>query len=232
LYEFSRSGAHLRTLDALTGVVLLSFGHVAEGRLSVIDDRDGLRTQINRSAGLPASIESPFGVTTTLGITDGYLTSVTDPEGAVNAMAYTGSGLLTSRTDANGGVHTFGYNAIGRLSQDQGPAGGDQTLHRVDTLNGWEIVRSIADAGATVYGTRQIEVGGQQRTVTGPDGTVTETVNDGRGTTTTLAADGTRTTVTLAPDPRFGVAELISRAGGTAVSVPFTAYGFRPLRPY
>jgi RHS repeat-associated protein len=27
------------------------------------------------------------------------------------------------------------------------------------------------------------------------------------------------------------VAELISRAGGTAVSVPFTAYAFRPLRP-
>jgi RHS repeat-associated protein len=225
LFEFDPRGQHLRTIDSLTGVVLTSFGHDADGRLTFIEDRDGLRTIVNRSGGVPTSIVSPFGVTTTLTVDGGYLTGVTDAEGNGVGMSYSSTGLLTSFTDANGHVSTFEYNSIGRLVRDQGPAGADQTLDRTELGDGWDVVRAIADAGTTVHRSEQLPAGGQRRTVTRPDGTVSESVNNGEGSTSLLAPDGTLTTVTLASDPRFGTASSFAREStittpaGTAMSI-------------
>ena len=138
MYEFDVTGRHLRTVDALTGVALLTFAYDAASRLIGITDRDGLETRINRDgAGVPQSIVSPFGVTTTLTIgAVGYLEAVTDAEGRSTTLGYRDGGLLTSLRDANGGLYTFDYDALGRLIRDADPAGGAQVLSRSELPEG------------------------------------------------------------------------------------------------
>ena len=50
LYRFNSSGRHLKTLNALTGATVYSFGYDAKGRLAQVTDGDGLITRIERDA--------------------------------------------------------------------------------------------------------------------------------------------------------------------------------------
>jgi RHS repeat-associated protein len=220
VYEFDLSGRHLRTVDSLTGVALLTFGYDASGRLTTITDRDGLETRIVRDgAGVPESIVSPFGVTTTLAIgSGGYLESVTDAEGQTVTLGYRDGGLLTSLRDANDGVHTFDYDPVGRLVLDADPAGGAQDLSRSESSNGWNVTRHVSDAGTTTYVTEQGANNTQTRRVTASDGTETISLNHGDGSTSITEPNGTQTSMTLAPDPRFGLAAPVPSS--TAIRTP------------
>ncbi|MBY0495295.1 MAG: chitobiase/beta-hexosaminidase C-terminal domain-containing protein, partial [Cyanobacteria bacterium] len=220
VYEFDVSGRHLRTVDALTGVALLTFSYDTAGLLVAIADRDGLETRINRDGtGRPSTIVSPFGVTTTLSVgAPGFLDSVTDAEGGVTSLGYRDGGLLVSLTDANQNEYTFDYTPGGRLLRDANAAGGLQELSRSRSGNGWMVTHDIADAGTRTYITEQGSNGTQSRRVRSPDGTETVSLNRGDGSTVTTTPDGTVTTSTLTPDPRFGFSAPIAAA--TTVRTP------------
>ena len=134
LYQFTSSGRHLRTLDALTGAVLYQFAYDAAGRLTQIKDGDGNITTVERdAAGNPTAIVAPFGQRTTLAVdANGYLAKVTSPAGQAVQFTSTADGLLTQRTDPGGGVHNFSYDSLGRLARDEGPDGNFTTLDRTD----------------------------------------------------------------------------------------------------
>ena len=205
LYEFAPTGRHLRTRDALTGVVLYSFGYDAEEHLMTSADRDGLVTRIERAGGVATAIVSPFGVRTVLSIVSDQLLAVTDAEYQSTTFTYA-AGVLASMRDANGAVYEFSFGTGARLARDEDPAGGVQTLSRVTATDGWTVTRTQAEVGTTTYTTTRLSTGGQERVVTRPDGTATATTRVGHGTTTTQAPDGTVSTTTLGPDPRFGLA--------------------------
>ena len=202
LYEFDKDGIHLRTVDTLTGVVLNEFSYDGT-RLAGIRDRNGLLTTISRNGADPTAIVGPFGVTTQLGVSGGYLTSVTDPEGNETALGYGDGGLLTSLRDANGNTHVFEYDGQGRLIRDSDPAGGTQTLARTESPDGWTATRSLSDVGTFSYVTEQLPAGGHRRIAISPDGTQTIAESVGDGQTKLTAPDGTRTVSTHSPDPRF-----------------------------
>ena len=75
VFMFDRSGRHLRTVDALTGVTRLTFGYDAEGRLTTVTDGDGNVVTIERDAtGKATAIVAPGNIRTSLTIRpDGML---------------------------------------------------------------------------------------------------------------------------------------------------------------
>src|SRR2546422_5776349 len=82
-YLFNLSGQHLRTVDALTGVVRYQFAYDGAGRLLSITDRNGNVTTIDHDgSGNPTAIVGAFGQRTLLAVNaDGYLNRITSPAG-------------------------------------------------------------------------------------------------------------------------------------------------------
>ena len=106
IYEFTPSGKHVRTTDALTGAVRYTFSYDPEGRLTAITDGDGLTTQITRDgSGAPDAIVAPFGQTTTLEVDgEGWLFRSLR-RAIARRRNSTASGLLTNLEDPNGNPH-------------------------------------------------------------------------------------------------------------------------------
>ena len=102
VFQFDRDGRHLRTVEALTGVVRWSFGYDGAGRLVSVTDGDGNRTDIVRDGnGAATAIKAPGDVRTELAVRgDGFLGSVTNPAGEAVALDYLPGGLLKTLTDA------------------------------------------------------------------------------------------------------------------------------------
>jgi RHS repeat-associated protein len=205
-YSFDVSGKHLNTKHALTGANLVSFGYDSAGRVTTITNEAGKVTTVQRdSAGKPLAIVAPFGQQTTLGVgSDGYLSTITDPEGGQVAMTYD-DGLLKTFTNARGVTSNITYDSVGRLQIDADAAGGSHTLARTETSSNWTVQRSTALGRTTTYAT-QVQPGGRQtKTVTNPDGT-TATVTAGPDQIThTAYPDGSIVTTTQLPDTRLGL---------------------------
>ncbi|HEX6293026.1 MAG TPA: RHS repeat-associated core domain-containing protein [Herpetosiphonaceae bacterium] len=207
LYQFSATGRHLRTRDALTGDILSTFGYDAAGRLITITDRAGLQTRIERIAtGAPQAIVGPYGHRTTLTLdASGRLTRLTNPANEATEFTYTDDGLLTSLTDPRGGLHRFSYDAQGRLIRDANPVGGVTTLTRTGTAQSYTVTVKNALDDATRYTVEQVPNGDRRRTTIAPNGAVTTTLIKLDGTEIITAPDGTITTRVLSPDPRWGM---------------------------
>jgi RHS repeat-associated protein len=207
VYQFNANGVHLRTLDALTGITLYTFGYTANGQLATITDHFGNVTTIDRDAnGVPTGIDSPYGQHTTLHVNaDGYLDTITDPTNASTTLGYGSGGLLTSLIDPRRNQTTFGYDPVGRLTNDTAPDGKSTTLVRTqsDTLLTVEAI--TAEDRQTYYK----EVTGSstvEDSITGPSGLTSTNTTDIDGTQTMRHADGTVITSTFAPDPQWGIA--------------------------
>jgi RHS repeat-associated protein len=214
LYLFDSAGRHLRTLDALTNVVLYSFGYDAAGRLISVTDRSGNVTTIQRDvAGNPTAVVSPYGQRTALSLdANGYLSALTDPVSATVVLTSTASGLLTGLRDADGNMHSFSYDPSGRLIKDQAPDGGNTTLSRADDASqtsAYTVKLGTALNATTTYTkTYQVQTaatGAQVRVNTWPDGLQASSRLGADGSSTDAAQDGTITRTTLGPDPRFGM---------------------------
>jgi RHS repeat-associated protein len=205
VYDFDPLGRHLRTVDTSTGVTLYTFGYDANGYLTSITDRAGLKILIERSAsGTPLAIVAPFGQRTTLAINaDGYLSTVTDPAGAATSLSYDGGGLLTELIRPGGHRYQFGYDADGRLTSDTDPAGGVQRLDRTETPSGWTVALQNNSGQAREYRIDNTVPERPKVTATLPDGTVStrEQLVDGFEQ---VAPDGTKTRIVTVPDQRFG----------------------------
>lgn len=206
-YVFNANGRHLRTINTLTGTILLSFNYDSAGRLTKITDATGNATTIERDTfGNPTAIVAPFGQRTALTLdANGYLASVTNPAGETHRMAYTADGLLNEFKDPKGQASTFAYDSLGRLIMDQDAVGGSQNLARAELANGYEVTRSTGLNRATQYKVENLTTGDERRTITAPDSTQTVTLTKTDGTVQTTAPDGTVTTLVQGPDPRFSM---------------------------
>ncbi len=225
LYIFNAAGRHLRTVDAVSGVVLYRFGYDASGRLVSLTDRDGNVTTIAREGGGNATaIVAPYGQTTRLSLdANGFLASVTDPLSQTTAFTVTPDGLLTERTDPQGRGYRFSYDDRGRLVQDRLPTGGVYTLARSeDAAHRYTVTLTTPTNQTSTYTVQDLSNGGQQRINTGPDGLGHGAVTSADGSSTQTEPDGTTITSVLGPDPRFGmqaplvVLSRLSTPGGVA----------------
>ena len=207
LYQFSGTGRHKRTLDALTGADLHIFNYDTEDRLSSIQDGYGNATTIQRDAnGVATSITSPFGIVTQLGVNgSGYLSSVANAAGESITMTYRAGGLLESFVTPRA-THTFAYNPLGRLIRDDGPDGWFLKLDRQRLADGYGVTTETATGLKTMYSSRRNTDGSPKRAVTDPTGGTTTTTTSLDGTVNTTYPDGTATSAKVGPDPRWGMA--------------------------
>ncbi|MET0405407.1 MAG: RHS repeat-associated core domain-containing protein [Cystobacter sp.] len=208
LHVFGAGGRHLRTEDSLTGAPRYRFEYDAAGRLSSLTEGEGLVTRVERDAsGRPLAIVAPHGQRTRLTLdARGYLSSVTNPEGETVELQHTSNGLLTSMRDARGGLHQYHYDAGGRLERDIHPSGGFKQLKRTDTENGHTVDLSTALGATHRYQVQKLPGGGEKRTHTAPEGTVTvRLLTADSSTLTSTMPDGTVSTEVLGPDARFGM---------------------------
>ena len=211
LYDFSSTGRHLRTLDALTGAVRFQFAYDGGGRLASITDGDGNVTAIVRDgSGNPTAIVAPFGQQTTLTVNgDGYLASVTNPAGDAVQLTYNAGsamGLLATLTDPRGNVHNYTYDALGRLLRDENPGGGVKVLARTDITDlHYSVTVTTASGLVTVHEVENLPTGDTRRVLIEPSGARTETLILANGSRQVTYPDGTVTNLVEGPDPRFGM---------------------------
>ncbi|MFY0575509.1 RHS repeat domain-containing protein [Cystobacter fuscus] len=201
-------------MDSLTGALRYGFEYDAAGRLSSIVDGDGLLTRVERDAlGKPLAIVAHHGQRTRLELDDrGYLAALTNLAGERVELNHDPNGLLSSMRDARGGLHQYTYDTHGKLARDTRPSGSYKQLTRTDAEDGYTVTLSTALGSTTRYQVHRLPGGGQNRTTTAPDGTVTlRLISEDGSSTTTTAPDGTVTTEVLGPDARFGMqAPLVS----------------------
>jgi len=207
VYGFNNVGRHLYTADALTGVVDAQFTYDSTGRLTLITDKDGNVTTIERDgSGKPTAIVSPYGQRTTLSLdANGYLASITNPAGEAFQMTYTSDGLLSQFTDPRGNASQMTYDAKGLLLRENDAAGGSQTLVRTDAVDGHSVARNTALGRTTTYQIERLATGAVQQVLTAPDGTKNQLVNETNGTQTTTLRTGVVYKTQAGPDPRFGM---------------------------
>ncbi len=223
-YVFDRHGHHLRTEDAITGQVLLTFTYAnfafSGGRfrhlLTRIEDPFGNATVVHRGAnGDATAIVGPYGHTTTLQIdaATGYLQQASGG-GATVAVSHDADGLLRSLTDPRSGTYEFDYDTDGRLSHVADPGGGSLALTYTKLAGeaGWKVRQQTA-----MGRTSQIEVflppeDASVSTPVGADDRMLRVYTDAAGVVTEMretraarasvrAADGTTSEAALAPDP-------------------------------
>jgi len=226
-YVFSGLGRHLRTLDARTGVALLTMQYAADGVLTAIQDADGDAVTLSRdAAGHPTAITGPFGQTTTLTVNaDGYLETVTNPANEGLTLSYGNGGLLAGMTDALGRSHAYAYDAMGRLVLDTDPAGGSKALASSVVPGGRSVTVTAALGRATTYAIEHPGTAMPTRAITLPSG-LTGTANPGpAGAVTTTLPDGRVMSWSAGADRRFGMlapfrkTESVTTPGGLAWSL-------------
>jgi len=213
VFVFEASGRHLRTLDALTGLLLFRFEYDAAGRLATVVDLAGNATRVERdAAGMPIALVAPFGQRTTVGLeAQGYLARVANPAGEACELAYADGGLLVGATDPRGHRARFRYDDGGYLIEHTDPAGGVVRLHRARTEHGFRVTRISAAEQESTHAVERLPSGEDRRVNKwcGSGPIVAVTARNGRRTIT--YPDGTSATLEVEPDPRFGAHALLVR---------------------
>ncbi|WP_263452349.1 PKD domain-containing protein [Hyalangium gracile] len=207
LYVFDGTGKHLRTVDTLTGHVLVRFEHDERGGLSSVVESDGRTTRIERGPdGSPAAIIGPYGDRTRLALDEaGRLAFTVDPHGDYHVLGYDSRGLLTRFVTPDGGESLFSYDGEGRLSQERTSEGARIAL----VQRGEGGTRSVSlqrDAHCTEYTTEAMPDGGQRRITVLPSGLRLESARGGDGAQSTRLPDGTTLEILAVADPVLGAA--------------------------
>ena len=85
MYQFSRDGRHLRTINALTGATLYTFAYTAKGLLQSITDGANNVTTIERTPDdTPLAIVGPYGQRTLTDLdSNRYLNLIINPAGEI-----------------------------------------------------------------------------------------------------------------------------------------------------
>src|SRR5439155_15176569 len=132
LYTFNSAGRHLRTVDALTGVVKYQFAYTSSGLPASVTDVAGNVTTIERDgSGNPTAIIALGGQRTALTVeANGYLASVANPAGETSTFTYSTGGLMATQTNPRGLTSQYTYDRMGLLTRDADPAGGSFALTR------------------------------------------------------------------------------------------------------
>jgi RHS repeat-associated protein len=148
-YVMSNTGIHKSTVDLETGKVLREFGYDQKNNLISITDQFGNVTTINwDSNGIPLSIVSPDGLTTSLTVdANKHLSKVSYLDGTQYDFAYTTDGLLTTEIDPVGNNFYHYYDAAGRLTDVVDQEGGHWNYRKTSYPNGDSMLQSLSAEG-------------------------------------------------------------------------------------
>ena len=210
MYQFSRDGRHLRTINALTGATLYTFAYTAKGLLQSITDGANNVTTIDRTPdNTPIAINGPYGQRTLLDLdANRYLNYIANPGGEVTRFQYTPAGLLTAMSDPRNEaatLSTYLYDSRGRLERNTNATGGYQIFTRTPTVSGYIVTKQNALGHVTQYAVADLPKGGQLRRVTSPNGAIVTTESKPDGTTIVTDTRGVVTTMVMGSDPRWGM---------------------------
>ena len=134
---------------------------------------------------------------------NGYLRTVSSPEGQQTTLTMDAVGLLTQLTAPNGGVHTFSY-ANGHLVSDRNADQQTQTVSFTQGKTSQETVITSPMGRTRRYQTAQLPNGDALTVTINAAGLADSTVSQGTAQTRSTSADGTvTTTVQESVDPRF-----------------------------
>ena len=208
LYEFDpESGRHVRTRDALTGVIAQTFHYDNKGRLISLRDTFNNEIVIERNnEGTPVAIVAPGGQRTELTVNaQGELASVKTPRGGAYAMTYDDHGLMQSFRGPNGTMNTYTYDASGLLSGGQSPVYGTMTITRQVSDNKLTVTMTRGEQATSSYSIESLDNGDMRREMVEPGGATTVAIIKKDGSEETHYPDGTIVTTAPGPDPRWGM---------------------------
>ena len=175
-HVMSGGGLHKKTVDLDTGVTLYSFDYDHAGRLIGIIDRFDNRIAIRRDGnGVPVSITSPDGLTTSLTVDAGNLLSrITYPDGGHYNFEYTSGGLMTAKTEPEGNRFDRLFDSTGRLTDASDQEGGHRRYSRHVHDDGDILNRVLtAEGDLTWYTDRTVSTGAYTSTIADPTGAET-----------------------------------------------------------
>jgi RHS repeat-associated protein len=236
IYVFTTDGRHVKTVDALTGVLLWQFGY-SGGSLSQITDRDNRVTLITRTDA-NVILTSPGGQQTKLSFDaakGGWLSGVEYPGASLMPYPYTGGvkfvpehdgqGLLLHFTDPRGKKSDFEYDPLtGRLTKDSDAAGGTQTLSidPASSNTSWQVNIKTAENRVTNHAVAIDLHGTRVRKTTSWDGSVTTTTEPSDGSMTVSSPTG-GLSATRGADPLFGTAVPLLKSVTAAPTAALTS---------
>ncbi|MBU0677524.1 MAG: hypothetical protein KJ626_05350 [Verrucomicrobia bacterium] len=172
LYIFDEEGKHLYTRDTISGSTNFSFTYDTNGLVTVITDRDGLETTVQRETdGEPTKIIGPYGQQTGITLDDnGYLYELVDPMKSTNRLYHDEGGLLTNVISRRGNEFHITYDDEGRVTEVSGPDGQTNTYTRTEGFNVYEVVLGRPFGREKRYKVEQIDGGFTRRVNVGEAG--------------------------------------------------------------
>jgi len=208
IYQFSQSGKHLKTINALTNETLLRFGYDPHGFLATITDGDNNTTRIVRdAAGSPEAIIGQDGHQTRFTVSpDGFLSSVINPAQETHKMVYGSSGLLDRYTNPRTIATELTYDESGRLVRDVGAAGNSWTFSKENaSSSGYDVLKVSALGRTSKYSIQTLPDQSKRNTVVLPDGSTHTKTEKSDGSRIVVNSDGTIISTEKGADTRFGM---------------------------
>jgi YD repeat-containing protein len=179
-WNFNSSGYETSQVSA-DGLTTLSYRYDGSNRVSGMTAIDGALSTFTYGTGV-VTLVTANSRTTTLSLSSGNLTQVTNPDGGVHTFAYDGSHHLTGETFANL-QNNYAYSASGALATITWGSGSSPSVSALSPA----LVQGLAQAG----GSGTPAIGTVQATLTDPDSDVTAWQLDGQGRPLQqVAADG------------------------------------------
>jgi RHS repeat-associated protein len=162
---FDSSGRETATIDTVG--LHITFSYDSGGNLVKITDPYGNSTTLTYSAGYLQSIKDPANRLTTFTHTGANLTGATLPDNSTLGYGYDASGRLTHATDANSHIVTVAYDSAERASTVTRPDNSVETFVS-DQERGWT---NSGTSGSPAAATLLAEA---RSTYTDPNGNVTD----------------------------------------------------------
>jgi RHS repeat-associated protein len=205
LYIFSNRGRHLRTLNTLTGAVLVRFDYGPAGVLTAIQDGYGNKTTIERdSSGLISAVVAPHGQRTTFNNDPGGdPIKITNPAGESVSLKY-GGGQLNAVTDPRGNTYQFTLDSSGHVTKFEDPAHGIVSFSRGSSDNGFKVSWDTAATRTSGFTAKRAPNGEATVIASGAGGDETQIQTRPDGNTKLVFPDGMALMRVRQSDPRLG----------------------------
>jgi|GEM_PF-3091661 len=220
LYQFDPKGRHLRTLNALTGAVMLRFEYNAQGQLTAQIDGDGDALGITRTASA-VRLTAPDGQVTEIVLNpDGFASSVatlaTDQQWQLRYNA-PNTGLLASFQRPNGHPPSTYTYLNGVLFRDRNARGGGFDFQHFRAANGSDYrqtrIRRVEGGDRSIEKFRSNLLGYSRQTL--PDGSSLTTSASGALAQFGRSPQEMLTTSLQQPGALFGLAATFSASASS-----------------
>jgi RHS repeat-associated protein len=213
VYLFDSTGAHLSTLNGLTGDLIVSFSYDSLGHLAKIVDAYGNQTLISAN-----SITAPFGQVTSLQRdANNNLVAITNPNNESYKMTSSSGGLLLTFQKPNGLISKMSYNSQGVLLKDLGQGGNFTALMNILSGLHEQVTATTALGRMDQYNITTTPLSSTQ-VIVDPRGLTSTIVNDLTGTSSSSDPTGLISQTTSAPDVRYGFLAPLAGSSSSVVN--------------